>query len=90
MEWNELFAGAWTPQPQRQPIDAAGDAGPWTALAHNTGRPFTDDSVPSGTQQVAYQVRAARGTRQSGWSEPGILRFVANAAADAAPLRIAA
>ena len=78
---------------QRQLLDAAGGSTGWVDLPSDGEPFFHDPTVPVGTTQASYRVKALRGGLASGWSEPGQLRFVGTAATPApgvAPLQFAA
>ena len=46
-----------------------GGAGAFTFLCNTGEKRFVDTSIPAGTSQVTYQVRAIRSTSAGGWTE---------------------
>jgi hypothetical protein len=51
------------------------DGGDYSLPDSVGGKTFTDETVPAGTQSVAYTIKAKRGTQESDWSEALTLRF---------------
>ncbi len=74
---------------RRQLTDAAGNTGAWVDIPFAGRKPFIDLTVPAGTRETGYQVRANRGGKLSGWSEKTSLLYVSDGGA-AVSLRIAA
>lgn len=51
------------------------DGGDYVLLDSVGGKTYTDETVPVGTQSVAYSIKAKRGSQASGWSEALTIRF---------------
>ena len=51
------------------------DGGAYALLDSVGGKTFTDETVPVGTQSVAYIIKAKRGNQMSDWSEALTVRF---------------
>ena len=76
-------------QVRRQLTSADGEQTPFVDLPSEGARPCVDATVPAGTRQAEYTVRALRGGKVSPWSFPSTLRFTTGAGATT-QLRIAA